>query len=380
MREKLSLEPPERRVGLAAHDFTQALGAAEVWLTRANREDGEPRVASRWLQRLTAHAGETLADEMRTRGRTALLRARALDRPKESDRPKRPQPSPPLELRPTKLSATRIETLIRDPYEIYARAVLKLRPFEPLAKLPDARERGTLIHDVLERFIRERPRGPFDSAALDALVAIGREAFAEAADFPEIVALWWPRFQKIARWLIASEADRDDVAERIVEATGEIAVTPAFALTARADRLDRLVDGTLAIVDYKTGTPPSAKEVHLLSPQLPLEALIAARGGFTGLAAARPARLEYFQLSGRGTGGVLHDRSAPKDGSLDEALVRTEERLAALVAEFARPDTRYVSRKIPKRGRVFVGDYDHLARVAEWTTTEEEDDQGIPQP
>ncbi len=166
MRERLSLEPPERRIGLAAHDFAQALGHPEVWLTRADREDGEPKVASRWLQRLTAHAGKDLADAMRARGRRYLDFARRLDRAERIDPPRRPAPSPPVALRPTRLSATRIETLIRDPYAIYAQYVLRLSPFEPLGKLPDARERGNLVHDILEDFVRERPRGPFDADAL----------------------------------------------------------------------------------------------------------------------------------------------------------------------------------------------------------------------
>lgn len=377
MRAALDLEPPERRIGLAAHDFAQALGHPDVWLTRANRQDGEPRVASRWLQRLTAYAGPDLTEEMRARGRKVVALARRLDRPAEVDRPMRPRPSPPVRLRPKRLSATRIETLIRDPYAIHAQYVLGLKPFEPIAKLPDARERGTLFHDVLERFIGERPRGPFDRAALDRLREIGRETFGGFADFPEIEALWWPRFEIVARWFVAAEADRADIVERQVEATGELAVTSGFTLTARADRIDRLADGRLAIVDYKTGTPPALKEVHLLSPQLPLEALIAARGGFEGIEAGEPARLEYFHLSGRGAGGVIEDRSAPKGKTLEQALVDTEGRLAALVGAFAEEGARYLSRKIPRRGRVFVGDYDHLARVAEWTTTDEEDDQGI---
>jgi ATP-dependent helicase/nuclease subunit B len=129
MREALSLDPPERRIGLAAHDFAQALGHREVWLSRADRQDGEPRVASRWLQRLTAYAGPDLMALMRKRGGEILALARSLDAPAASDPPLRPRPSPPVELRPKQLSVTRIETLIRDPYEIYAREILKLRPF-----------------------------------------------------------------------------------------------------------------------------------------------------------------------------------------------------------------------------------------------------------
>jgi ATP-dependent helicase/nuclease subunit B len=378
MREALSLEPPERRIGLAAHDFAQALGHREVWLTRADREDGEPRVASRWLQRLTAYAGKDWAKSMRARGREVLAWARQLDQPPESDRSERPHPSPPLQWRPKRLSATRIETLIRDPYAIYAEYVLKLRPFEPLAKLPEARERGTLIHDILEDFVRERPAGPFDAAAEERLLAIGRAAFAGHADFPEVTALWWPRFERIARWFVATEAARSGVAERHVEGRGEMAVTPDFVLSARADRLDRLTDGGLAIIDYKTGSPPSPKEVRALAPQLPLEGLIARRGGFEGIAAAEPQRILYYRLTGRGEGGETADRTEWKrDGhlvSLADTLASTERRLIELVAHFADPAADYPSNKVPKPRRTYVGEYDHLARISEWVATDQEEE------
>jgi ATP-dependent helicase/nuclease subunit B len=293
------------------------------------------------------------------------------------DPPARPRPSPSVERRPKRLSVTRIETLIRDPYAIYARDVLKLRPFEPLGKLPDAAERGTLIHDVLERFVRECPHGPFDAAAEERLLAIGREAFARHADFPEVAALWWPRFEKIARWFISAEADWTDIEERRIESVGEIAVGPDFTLTARADRLDVLAGGGLGIIDYKTGAPPSLKEVRSLSPQLPLEGLIARAGGFEGLAAAEPARIVYYRLTGRGDGGEKKDLTSSKKGSaseLAETLDITERRLSDLVAYFAKPEAEYLSNKIPKPRRTYVGDYDHLARISEWVATDQEED------
>ena len=377
MREALDMEPPERRIGLAAHDFAQALGHAEVWLTRADREDGEPRVASRWLQRLMAYAGPALTETMRARGDDVLAWARSLDRPEAPDPPVRPRPSPPLSARPKTLSVTRMETLIRDPYAVYARAVLRLRPFEPLGALPDAAARGTLIHDILEAFVRERPRGPFDAAALDRLLAIGRDAFTRYADFPEVSALWWPRFEAIARWFVGAEAGWTDIDERRIECAGALAITPNFTLTARADRLDRLAGGGLGIIDYKTGAPPSFKEVRSLSPQLPLEGLIARAGGFEGIAPAEPQRIVYYRLTGRGDGGELKDLTASKKGdasALAETLAITEERLAALVAYFAGPDAEYISNKVPKPRRTFVGDYDHLARIAEWVATDQEED------
>ena len=373
MRAALSLEPPERRIGLAAHDFTQALGHPKVWLTRAGRQDGEPRVAARWLQRLMAYAGDDLAKAARRRGDEILRLARGLDEAGAPCPASRPAPAPPLAERPKRLSATRIETLIRDPYAIYAERILRLSPFEPIARMPDARDRGTILHTILHRFVADHPDGPFDEDAKDRLLALGRDVFAHYADFPEIAALWWPRFERVAAWFVAEEATRGDVARRHVEISGTMPVGADFSLTARADRIDLLADGSLAILDYKTGAPPSDKEVLSIAPQLPLEALIAEAGGFEGIGGAPVSRLEYYQLSGRGEGGKAHrrgERAARGDRpavTLPEALATTRGRLADLVAFYADAVNGYLSQKVPRTGRAFPGDYDHLARVAEWS-------------
>ena len=193
------------------------------------------------------------------------------------------------------------------------------------------------------------------------------------------MALWWPRFEKIARWFVRTEAEWTDIMERRVERNGILQVTPDFLLRVRADRLDALADGGLAIIDYKTGAPPSFKEVRSLSPQLPLEGLIARAGGFEGIAATEPTRIVYYRLSGRGDGGEKKDLTNPgkaskETGGLPETLALTEQRLAGLVAYFARPEAEYLSNKIPKPRRTYVGDYDHLARISEWVATDQEDE------
>jgi ATP-dependent helicase/nuclease subunit B len=276
---------------------------------------------------------------------------------------------------------TRIEKLIRDPYEIYASHILALQPFEAIAALPDASDRGNLVHTILEEFVRERPSGPFDDAAEQRLLAIGRKHFDTYSDFPEIGTLWWPRFRRIARWFIATEAARDDIAERVIEQTGSFFPVPEFELTARADRVDRLKDGRVGIIDYKTGTPPAAEQVLTLAPQLPLEALIVQKGGFPELGPVEVAQLEYYHISGRGEGGKACPRGERERAtgrkpvqSLAETIARTEERLGDLIAYFQGPDAQYLSQKIPKAGR-FTGDYDHLARVDEWALAGEADDQ-----
>jgi ATP-dependent helicase/nuclease subunit B len=380
MRETLDLEPPERRIGLAAHDFTQAMGQDRVWLTRAEQQDGEPRVASRWLQRLTAYAGETASEAMRERGAEMLALARSLDKmPAAIGESRRPCPAPALHLRPKQLPVTAVETLIRDPYAVHARHILRLKPFEPIAAEPGPSERGSLFHDVLDRFVAERPSGPFDAEAEARLIEIGREFFDLYLDFPDVQALWWPRFCAVARWFVTHEMSREDkVAERLTEVTGGLETEAGLRLNVRADRIDRLNDGRLAIVDYKTGAPPGANEVLSLSPQLLLEALIAEAGGFDGLAQAEVSELAYYHLKGVREGGKQELRGVRKatkgkpEVTLAEAKDLTAQRLKALAAFYADPANGYLSRKIPKKQSDWQGDYDHLARVAEWSIEADE--------
>ncbi len=380
MRQSLRLEPPERRIGLAAHDFAQAFGQERVWLTRAARQDGEPRVASRWLQRLTAYAGSEAAALMRSRGDDILALAGQIDEAGAPAAPAgRPCPAPPVALRPGSLPVTAIEDLIRDPYAVYARHVLRLKPFEPIAGLPGPAERGSLFHSVLERFVSERPAGPYDAAAGRRLIEIGREEFARYDEFPDVAALWWPRFRAAADWFVQTEAERqDEILQRLTEVSGSLRVTRDLILTGRADRIDMLRDGRLAIVDYKTGAPPSGKEVLSLAPQLLLEALIAERNGFAGVAAAEISEIAYYHLKGSGDGGTKMVRGVQRAGggrrevSLDQAKRRTWDRLLELAVFHADPSNGYLSRKYPRPTGEYRGEYDHLARVAEWSLEAEE--------
>jgi len=383
MRAGLGLDPPERRIGQSAHDFAQGLGFPVVWLSRAARQDGEPRVASRWLQRLTAYVGKDAADGLRARGQAMLAVARHLDVPSEKPQPaERPRPTPPLAVRPKRLSVTRIETLIRDPYAIYAETVLRLRPIEAIAAMPGPAERGTLFHDALEHLTGERSNGPFDAAALERLLAIGAERFAAFADTPEIQALWWPRFERMARWFVDTENDRSDIEDRLVERSGAMTIGDDFTLTVRADRIDRLHDGRLGIVDYKTGAPPSPKQVLSVSPQLLLEAVIVLAGGFKGVPAGDIARLDYYRVSGTGEGGEIkavgtrkaNAKTGEVEITLPQAIELTLRRVTALIAAYKDAEKPYLSRARPAEAMRFAGDYDHLARVGEWSIGVEDEE------
>jgi ATP-dependent helicase/nuclease subunit B len=310
---------------------------------------------------------------MTGRGARHVLHARLLDDRPPEPRFERPRPAPPVVVRPRTLSVTEIERWIRDPYAIYARHVLSLSPLPGLGERPDFGTRGSAVHDALARFSREW-EGPFDETAVEALVAIGREEFRALEAFPEVHALWWPRFEAAARWLVpAFEAGRGDV-RRFAEVTGRWVVIPGedgFVLRGRADRIDLVDDGWLSIVDFKTGAAPSDKQIAAgLTPQLALEAAIARRGGFEGVPAGEAADLTHVVL--RGIAGKNEVRSfrgmSGKEGtkSVADVITETEARLLGLVTAYRRPETGYLSRAHPLK-RAETGDFDHLARVGEWS-------------
>src|SRR6185437_9596132 len=303
MRQAFGLPSPEERIGIAAHDFAQALGAPVVWLTRAARVEGTPTVPSRWLLRLdTVLRASTLERELNA-AHEPLSWQRLLDTPAASEwkRAAPPKPRPPVGDRPRKLPVTQIERLIRDPYSVYARQILDLRPLKPIEEPPDAAARGSFIHEALDRFLREH-RGALPANAERRLIAIGEELFAAWSDRPELRAFWWPRFLRIARWFVAHDgARRFGLASIASEISGEYSFAApggAFTLTAKADRIDRRHDGALAIVDYKTGGVPRAAEWDLgYAPQLPLEAAMAEAGAFRDIAGT-VAELEFWRLTG----------------------------------------------------------------------------------
>jgi ATP-dependent helicase/nuclease subunit B len=379
MRHALGLDLPERRIGLSAHDFAQALGNREVILTRPSKLAGAPTVASRFVQRLAAVAGQTRWQAALARGEEYLALARALDRPAEIKPAERPAPTPPLVARPAQLSVTEIEHWLRDPYTIYAKHVLRLAPLDPIDTPPGAADRGTVIHAAIgeftTKFSHELPADP-----LAALLDLGEQQFATLADYPEARAFWWPRFVRIARWFVGFERERrTDIAKLYTEINGRLDIplgARSFRLTARADRIEQLSDGRYAILDYKTGQAPTEKQVRIgLSPQLTLEAAILRGGGFAGIAAgASISELVYVTLRGGEPAG--EDKTiAFKDGTPDSQADNALRRLEGIARRFANESEPYRSIVHPM-WKARYGDYDHLARVKEWSLNGGADDGG----
>jgi len=378
MKSGMELEPPERRIGQAAHDFMMALGAPKIVLTRSARAGDAPAVASRWLQRLTAFMGEDQAALLRAKGERLIRWGRLLDRGHPQPFAQRPAPTPPLSARPRRISVTEVETLRRDPYAVYARRILELSPLDPLIRDPSAAERGLLFHDILHRFAQAGV-DPHAAEAHDRLLAIGRAAFHEAALPPDVDAVWWPRFRLLARGIVDWERrDRPRDAVRLAEALA--GPTPIGAtgvtLSGRADRIDLHGDGLADILDFKTGSYPSKRQAHMLVvPQLPLEGALLARGAFGDAGARAPSELAYVRLKANGSvleETVLHYRNQKR--TAPDMSQDAWDRLERLVAWYQDEANGYLSRALPFKEHDVDGDYDHLARVLEWSAGGETDE------
>ena len=372
MRDDFGLAPPERRIGLTAHDFVQAVAAPDVIVTRSTRIDGSPTVPARWLTRIetllsASDTGRKVLQRWEGEERRWLAWQAKLDSRREMAPTRAPAPVPPVDARPDRLSVTDVETLIRDPYAIYAKRVLGLSALDPLDADPGAADRGSIIHNAIDRFIRESGDETTDDAR-DRLLAIGEEEFAPWMDRPGIRAFWWPRFERIADWIVALEADRaEGTVRRHTEVDGTLTIDRdgrSFRLRARADRIDELADGGYEIVDYKTGAVPARKDVNAgLSPQLPLEAAMIVNGAFGDIARGDVSALTYWKLSGGDPAGEV--RAAGDDPMMlaDEALAG----LMALLDHYDQPDTPYIARPDPDIAPRH-SDFEHLERVQEWSS------------
>jgi ATP-dependent helicase/nuclease subunit B len=272
---------------------------------------------------------------------------------------------------------SRIERWIANPYEIFARDILKLEPIKPLGTEPDHALRGGIVHQVLHEFARDHPHKLPDDICAELIVRADR-LFAALGGSARVAAFWRPQLERFARWFAATEpARRASIASTHTELDGtlELTVGEGFRLTARADRIDVGEDGSVKIYDYKTGRPSVPAHVEkLFAPQLPLEAAIAEGGGFEAIGARRVNALIYIQASGRQGGG---DERPAANAAPHVLAEKALEELARLVACFDRPDTAYEVKRRP--GTAFTGayrydEYEQLARIKEWLTLDAEED------
>ncbi len=359
IRQELGLPGLERRVGVAAHDFGQALGAPEALMTRSRRDAKSPTLASRFWLRLEALAGERFE-----RARDLEAWAEALDDPGEHRPAVRPAPMPPPGLRPVHISVTEVDRLKADPYAFYARRVLKLSPMEPVDADPSAAWRGSEVHLVLEEWWRE------DAADPALLPARARAFLSDARTHPLIRALWSPRLLEAIDWIAARTAEDADGGRRVLAAEGKgVVEIGGVSLSGRYDRIDRLPDGGIAIVDYKTGQAPSNAAVREgFSMQLGMLGVIAERGGFPGVD-GRAGAFEYWSLAKNrdGFGKVV----SPVDPDGAKNKVRTDEFVGRAASQFLTAaetwltgDAPFTAKLVPEHAP--YAEYDQLMRRDEW--------------
>jgi ATP-dependent helicase/nuclease subunit B len=360
IRRSLGLPGLERRIGIEAHDLVSAMGAPDVLLTRARRDARAPMNASRFWLRIETMTGGLTAPLARFD-----LLAQALDATQEKPRhAARPDPAPPAAERPRAISVTEVDGLRADPFSFYARTMLKLNALRAVDADPDASWRGTVIHDALERWAKE------DDYAPDALKSRIAEALATPGVHPLTRALWQPRLIEAARW-IASTVEEDRISQRVplvAEVFGSIEIANV-RLKGRADRIDRIGGSGIAVIDYKTGKPPSDAQVHEgFALQLGLIALIAERGGFKGVSGKAEA-FEYWSLARSRTGGPFGFRRSPTDGkgknkSDPETFVaHTAQQFADAAGKWLTGTEPFAAKLHPEYG---YSDYDHLMRLEEW--------------
>ncbi|MDK3071796.1 double-strand break repair protein AddB [Sedimentitalea sp. JM2-8] len=370
MRARAGLLLPERRVGLSAHDFQQAASAPEVWLTRSRRSEDAETVPARWLNRvlnllqgLPDQNGPKAVQDMQARGQTWLDWAAELDAAPRIAPALRPSPRPPVAARPRRLSVTEIKRLIRDPYAIYAKHVLRLHPLNPLVKVPDALVRGNAVHELFEDFIRNSLIHP-EQLNREAFMDMARDVLERVVPWPAARRLWLARLDRIADAFLAGEIRRRATAVPIAfEAGMNARLLPLdFTLTGRADRIDQDRSGALRIYDYKTGNPPSAPEQARFDKQLLIEAAIAEQGGFMDLDPAPVAEAVFL-----GVGGSVKEVPAPLQG---EPAAKVLADLISLIGAYLEPDQGFTARRMLQRDSD-NGDYDHLARFGEWDNSAE---------
>lgn len=361
----LGVPDGEFRIGLSAHDLSAALGAPEVILSHARRDAGGPVIPSRFVLRVEALMGETLADKHRDR--EAVLLARAIDDAEREDATPRPAPEPSAEQRQVKIRVTALDRLLGDPYQFYASEILRLKALDALDAEPSAAWKGTAVHDILERW----HKGEGD------LHALAVQELATMSGHPLVRHLWWPRLQQALDWVIENTEAlaAEDRVPLAWEVDGEMPIAGAV-LKGRADRIDRLADGSLAILDYKTGAPPSKAQVENgFALQLGLIGLMAREGAFAGVRGA-PEWFEYWSLA-RSKDGCFGYVETPHPGprgkrgiEREDFLAKTEEFLRGGIAKYITGDAPFKARENPD----YQGytDYDHLMRLEEWIAAPEE--------
>lgn len=372
MKETFGLPSPERAIGVTAADFAHLLNAPEVYITRAERVDDTPTNKSRWWLRFETVLQANFANDAK---RYAFLYdkkysvwARELERQGKYSPISDPHPRPPLDMRPRELSATNFEILCRDAYTIYAKYILKLKPLDDLDREVQPYDFGNIIHNILQRYNNEH-RHQLPENALEELLNLGERVFADEHVPPEQYAFWYPRFVEAMEWYVTQEAQYRPKVETVHnEIEGFMKFDDLdFKIKAKADRIDETKDGYVNIIDYKTGSYRTDKEmVSGKAPQLPIEALIAERGGFPEVPPKKAESLRYW---------TFKREVCTTPEQTEEAINNTSKNLRELITAFDDENRPYLAKPVPSNKPIY-SDYEHLSRYLEWSVKDDADENG----
>ncbi len=375
MRQACGLPLLEEKIGIMAHDFSSLLMNDKVILTRSEKQDGTPTLPSRWILRLQALLEASHVRWLPEKEEIVSF-VQSIDDKKVLSRP---MPKPPLSARPKKLSITKIEEWMKDPYSIYARFILGIRKLEDLDEDVSLKDYGILVHHVLEKFLTDFPQG----TDIHVLLKMGDEAFDQSPLTGAALAFWKPKFKRVAQWFICQQKERqNNIKTSYLEKTGEMQIQldsgGVFTLTGKADRIDVLKDDSLEIIDYKTGTPPSSQDVASgFSPQLPLEGALLKGNSFADIQETKDKLIHdmaYWSLLGDERGGQIKSVAGSKQSQQksEELVALAMEGLRRLISLFENEETPYVP--CPSTKHLIYNDYEHLERLPEWITSAQEDD------
>ncbi len=370
MKKEFGLELPEKQIGVLGLDFSNLLGANNVYLTRAKMNSGTPTIKSRWWMRLETVLQAIEYDKENLLDKDILNLVELLDVPERQIKIKAPSPKPPVEARPRKMSASAFEKLLRDPYGVFAEYILKLKPLDDLDKETDARDFGNLVHKVLEDFNNKYPT-KYPENAEQELIRLGEKELEDGEFAKEKKVFWYPKMIKMMKWIAENEDDYRKKVRRVnSEVWGKVCFENLsggnFELYAKADRVDETIDGKVNIIDYKTGQARTVAEIKKgYAPQLPIEGIIAEKGGFENIKKADVDSLMYWKLG---------NKTVQVNEDISEVLSETEKHIVEVVNLFDFETTGYISRPNPKSAPQY-SDYEHLARVKEWSVKEDGEDE-----
>lgn len=371
MRQKIHLPSPERIFASQSMDFAFCFCAKEVHLTRSLKAGGSQTIPSRFISRIEA----VLSAPQNERGKPNILWepvkhdiVQQLDQPLSFEKIVRPSPCPPKEFRPRTLSVTRIKDLMTNPYAVYARYILNLKPLKELESFDIRKDYGTAVHNAFKEMAAKENLSVSDTAA-----EIEKQLRSVGCGETDL-AYYKTKIEKTAEFYVTEENKRREKIEKPnPEITGKISFPlcdgTVFTLTAIADRIDQMRDGSYDIIDYKTGSIPDKTAVKQgVESQLPLEGLILLENGFKECLNAKDIHFSYWRITGKGTGGEI--KNWQEDISVSQLIAEAKEGVTKLLNAYQNDTQPYESHLMPKF--IKYDDYEHLARVKEWLTEEGE--------